>query len=116
MSQNNINIAEGYYKAMGEKDLAMVAKYVHPDVQFIAPLSQLSGREAVLEAAKKFITLFQTLKIRSSLGAGDQAVVVYDLECPAPIGTFSTAVLMTIKEDLIAKIELFFDARPFERK
>lgn len=116
MSQSNIMIAEAYYKAMGEKNVAAVGKYLHPDVQFVAPLGKMSSKEAVLEGAKKFTNLFKTLKIRSKFGSEDQAMVVYDLECPAPIGNFSTAVLMTFREGLISKIELFFDARPFETK
>ena len=76
----------------------------------------MEGKEAVLEATKRFITLFKTLKVRAKAGLGEQAIVVYDLECPAPIGLFSTAVLMTFQEGLILKIELFYDARPFEKK
>lgn len=116
MSQSNIMIAEAYYKAMGEKNVAEVGKYLHPDVQFVAPLGKMSGKEAVLEGAKKFTTLFKSLKIRSKFGSDDQAMVVYDLECPEPIGSFSTAALITFRESLVSKIELFFDARPFETK
>lgn len=113
MGQSNIQIAEAYYKAMGEKNVEAVGKCLHPDVQFVAPLGKMSGKEAVLEGAKRFTTLFKSLKIRSKFGSGDQAMVVYDLECPAPIGVFSTAVLMAFREGLVVKIELFFDARPF---
>ena len=116
MSQSTIMIAEAYYKAMGEKNVAAVGKYLHPDVQFVAPLGKMSGKEAVLEGAKKFTILFKALKIRSTFGSQDQAMVVYDLECPVPIGSFSTAVLMSFQEGLVSKIELFFDARPFETK
>ena len=113
---HNIMIAEAYYKAMGEKNIAEVGKYLHPDVQFVAPLGKMSGKETMLEGAKKFMNVFKALTIRSKFAAADQAMVVYDLECPQPIGSFSTAVLMSFQEGLISKIELFFDARPFESK
>lgn len=115
MDKSNAAIAETYYKAVGEKNVESIEKYIHPDIQFIAPLGKETGKEAFLEAAKKFTNLFTSLKIRAISGAENQAMVVYDLECPSPIGTFSTAVLMTFKEGLIAKIELFFDARPFSQ-
>lgn len=109
-------VAKDYYNALGERDFERVERCFHPEVEFIAPLAQLSGKEAVFEAAKRFTHLFNTLKIRECFGSGEQAVVVYDLECPAPVGNFSTAVLVTCREGLIAKLELFFDARPFEKK
>lgn len=58
MSKKNMIIAESYYKAMGDKDLEGIAKYLHPDVQFIAPLAKMTGKNAVLEAVKRFFSLF----------------------------------------------------------
>jgi hypothetical protein len=116
MAQSPMAIAEAYYKAMGEKNAGAVEKYLHPDIQFIAPLAKLTGKENVLEAAKRFTLLFKSLKIRCKFGSENQAMIVYDLECPEPIGSFSSTSLMTFHEGLISKIELFYDARPFEKK
>jgi ketosteroid isomerase-like protein len=116
ISMNNIAIIETYYKAMGEKNIASMEKYLHPDVQFISPLSKTKGKEAVLEATKGFANFFKTLTIRSSFGSADQAMIVYDVDCPEPFGIIRTASLMTFKEGIIVQIELFFDARPFEKK
>ena len=113
---NSIAIIESYYKAMGEKNIASMEKYLHPDVQFVSPLAKLKGKEAVLEATKGFANFFKTLTIRASFGLGDYAMIVYDVDCPEAFGTIPTASLMTFKEGTIVKIELFFDARPFEKK
>jgi hypothetical protein len=113
MNQNNVAIAKAFYTAMSEKKVSEMEKYLHPDVQFNAPLAKLEGKEAYLEALKEFTAFFKTLTIREKFGAGDQAMVVYDLECPVPIGKFSSAALMTLSKGLITKIELFYDARPF---
>lgn len=110
---NTAAIIDTYYKAVGEKKFDVVEKLLNPEVQFISPLAKWQGREAVLEATKKFTVVFKSLKLRATFGSKDQAMVVYDLECPAPIGTFSTAVLMSFKDGTIIKIELFFDPRPF---
>ena len=40
----------------------------------------------------------------------------YDMSVTAPIGTFRAAVLMEFIDRLISKIELFYDAGPFEEK
>ncbi len=116
MSKNCMSIGEAYYTKMGKKDIEGMKSYLHPDVLFVAPLATHSGKEAVLEAAKNFIAFFKTLTIRAKFGSADQAMIVYDLECPAPIGTFAAAVLMTFQGNLISKFELIFDARLFEKK
>jgi ketosteroid isomerase-like protein len=114
MNQNNVSIAENYYTTVGEKNIAALEKFLHPDVEFVGPLAKMTGREKVLEATRKFAILFRTLKIRSRFSAGNQAVVIYDLEFPEPIGSISSASLMTFEEGAIVKIELFYDARPFD--
>jgi ketosteroid isomerase-like protein len=116
MNQNNVAIAEAYYNAMSNKNMAEVERYLHPDVHFLAPLAKLTGKEAVLEAAQGFSHFFNSLTIRAKFGEADQAMVVYEVDCPVPVGLIRTAALMTFKEGLIARIELFYDARPFEMK
>ncbi len=43
-------------------------------------------------------------------------MLAYDFMFPAPIGTLRSAVLMDFSNQLISKIELFYDARPFVEK
>ena len=45
----------------------------------------------------------------------EPVMLTYDAEFGEPIGTCRTAVLMTFKDQLIERLELFFDARPFEK-
>jgi hypothetical protein len=42
-------------------------------------------------------------------------MLTYDGDFGEPIAICRTAVLMTFKHDLIGRIEIFFDARPFEK-
>ena len=116
MNTPHIASAEAYYKAFGNKDLAGMEKYLHPGVHFMGPLAELSGKDVVLEAARRLFGGFNALTIRAKVGAGNQVMVAYDLDCPQPIGIFRVAVLMTFTEDLISDIELFYDARPFEKR
>jgi hypothetical protein len=115
-TDSNVNIAEAYYNAMGDKNIEAAGDHLHPDVRFIAPFGNLTGKQAVLSAAKNFVANFNALTIRSKFGSPHQVMLAYDLDCPAPVGIVRTAALMTFKDDLIARIELFYDARPFETK
>lgn len=113
---NSIETAEAYYEAMGNKNTQEMAKYLHTDVHFIGPLAEIKGKESVLEAAKRLASLYTSLSIRAKFGSGDQVMIVYELDCQAPIGNFRVAALMDIRKELIERIELFYDARPFEKK
>lgn len=66
-------------------------------------------------AVKNFMTVFNKLTIRAACGHGDQVMLAYDLDCPAPFGLIRGAVLLTFKEDLIMGYELYYDARPFQK-
>ena len=114
-TQRNVASAEAYYQAMNDKDLAGVATHLHPDVRFMAPLAELTGKEAVLEAAKRFVNLTKSLRVRAKFGSDDKAMLTYDVDFGEPIGICRTAALMTFQDSLIVRIELFYDARPFER-
>lgn len=116
MSEKNIALAVAYYQAMGNKNLATIEKLLHPDVRLISPMAQIEGKDAVLNAVKHFLAVFNTLTIRAKFCSGDQAMVVYNLDCSAPFGIVRGAALLTFKEGLIIGYELFYDARPFEQK
>ena len=116
MNNNNLTVAEAYYTAMSEKNVMGMGKHLHPDIHFLGPLAEIKGKEEFLEAAKGFTSFFKTLTIRAKFGSEDQAMLVYDLDFPAPIGKLPTAALLTFQEGLISKIELFCDGRPFERE
>ncbi len=116
MSENNVAIAEAYYQAMGRKDLSSMEPYLDSKIHFIGPLSEVNDKDELIKATGRLFSLFNDLTIRAKLSSGDQAMIVYDLDCPQPIGKFRVASLMTFKNNLIKQIELFYDARPFDKK
>ncbi len=114
MTIDNTVIAKAYYTAMSKKNIPEIAKYLHQNVEFIGPLGTMSEKENVVKAVENFCEFFNKLQIRTTFASENQAVVIYDLDFPKPIGILSAAALMTIKNELVYKIELFYDARLFE--
>lgn len=113
MSEKNVTSAVAYYEAMNDKNIAAIEKFLHSEVKFLGPLANITGKNAYLESLQRFFfPSFQKLTIRSHFGSDDQAMVVFDLDCPAPVGIVRTASLMTFKNNLISHIEAFFDPRP----
>lgn len=112
----NLIIAESYYSSMLAKNFDKMASYLHNNVHFISPLAEMHSKESVVTAAKNFGGILQDIQIRSRFSSGNQIMFAYDMVAPAPIGKFRAAVLMEFTDALISKIELFYDARPFQQK
>lgn len=113
---NNLKFAENYYKAMLAKDFDEMASYLHDNAHFVGPLAEMHGKEAVVSAAKNFGGILQDIQIRSRFSSGNQIMFAYGMIVRPPIGKFRAAVLMEFTDRLISKIELFYDASPFEEK
>jgi SnoaL-like protein len=116
MTEKNVASAVAYYKAMADKNLTGMARHLHPDVRLVTPMEELTGKEAVLEAAKRLLPLINSIKVHAKFGSEDQAMLTYDMDFAAPIGVCRAAALMTFKDGLIMRNEIFFDARPFNKK
>jgi hypothetical protein len=78
-------------------------------------MAELAGKEAVLEAVRRFVNLARSVKVRARFAAGDQVMLAYDVDFPEPLGVCHTAVPMTFRDGLIASIKLFYDARRLEK-
>lgn len=115
MSDKNVASAVAYYQAMSNKDLSVIENYLHPEVRLIGPMADITGKDAVLNSVKHFFPVFNKLTVRAQCGNKDQVMMAYDLDCPAPIGLFRGAALLTFQNGLIIGYELFYDARPFEK-
>jgi hypothetical protein len=115
-SDDNLKSAENYYNAMLAKDFHKMTSYLHNDVHFIGPLAEMHGKDNIVTAAKNFGGILQDIQIRSRFAVDNQIMFAYDMIVPVPIGKFRAAVLMEFTDRLISKIELFYDASPFEEK
>lgn len=110
MAIDNAKKGEDYYKLIGEKNVEGIKKYLDPEVELISPLATLKGREAVAGSTGNFMKAFKTLKIRAKFGSGTQEMIVYDVNFPGVESNFPGASLLTFRNDLIVRIELFHDA------
>lgn len=116
METNQKAKAEEYYKLVSEKNVEGIKKYLHPQVELYGPMAALKGKEAVIEATSNFMKTFQSLTICAKFGAGDQAMIVYDVDMPGIANNFPGASLLSFRDGMIVKIELFYDASRFLEK
>ncbi len=112
-----ISIGTDYLQAWGRHDLKAVGSHLHPDLHFKGPLGERHGREAFLAGVARLLPLWQLQRVnlRSSFESGNQAMFAYDFVCAEPLGVCPIAELLTFQDGKIIGIELFLDARPFEK-
>jgi hypothetical protein len=116
MEKSLIELAEEYYLLIGEKNIEKVKHYLDPQVEFYGPLATLAGKEAVAGAVSNFMHVFKSLTIRAKLGAKDQAMIVYDVDIPGISTHFPGASLLSFRNGMIVRIELFYDGSHFVEK
>lgn len=112
----NLKAAIGYYNAMLSTKYDEMGSYLDDNVHFIGPLAEMHGKDAVVSAARNLSQLLGDITIRSQFAHENQVMLAYDFTFPQPIGKLRAAVLMDFADGLIARIELFYDGRPFEAK
>jgi len=115
MASSNAASAEAYHKAMNDKDASAMARHLHPDVRLVTPMEDLTGKDAVLAAAKKLLTFIQSIEVQAKFESETQAMLVYNMHFAGPVGVCRAAALITFKDGLIVRNELFFDASPFKQ-
>lgn len=111
MKTDTKGIGVAYYTALGEKNIDKLKEYLHPNIQFTDPQETVSGREAVLQAAKGFSGIFKSLAIRAKFGSENQAMFAYEVEIPGISKKLQAASLLSFEDGLISKIELFYDSK-----
>lgn len=111
--EQNLNLAEVYYGALLSKDFNKMSNCLHEEVDFVGPLAAIKGKEHVVLAAKNLSNLIKDIHIRAKFSAQNQIMFAYDFLFPKPIGCLRAAVLMNFTDNLISKIELFYDGAPF---
>ncbi|MCC8468108.1 MAG: nuclear transport factor 2 family protein [Rickettsia endosymbiont of Eriopis connexa] len=67
---------------MRDKNFDEMASCLHPNINFIGPLSIMDGKESVVEPAKNFSMFFKNLTIREKFHDGDKVMLVLDFDCP----------------------------------
>ncbi|MBA2369903.1 MAG: nuclear transport factor 2 family protein [Candidatus Protochlamydia sp.] len=116
MAVSNATKAEEYYNLIGEKNVEGLKKCLDHDVEFYSPLATLKGKEAVVGATGNFMNAIASLKIRAKFDSGDQAMIVYDVDFTGIASNFPGASLLTYRNNLIVRIELFHTSSHFKKE
>jgi ketosteroid isomerase-like protein len=111
---------EGYFDALKKK--ARWQDALATDVVFTSyasPVKQVAGRDAYLEATKRFYSTIADVEVRQLLVDGDRAVALthYTIQPPngAPPFASDVAESFSVRDGKIASLDIYFDSAPFPK-
>ena len=105
-------IVEQYFDAWTSKDFDTARSLLRDDLTFRGPIEALDSADALMGSIKGLAQIVTGAERRGLVEQGDQVCVIYDLHT-VPIPDAPVAEWYTVRDDKIASIQAFFDARPF---
>lgn len=86
---------------------------------FTSPVKEASGKQAFLEATKRFYGTIAKVNVRQILVDGDQtcALTRYEVQPPGgkPAFTSDVAEIFTVRNDRITSFAIYFDTAPYPK-
>ena len=115
MNANVLEIGEAYLKALDRKDVQTIISLVDLDIRFKTPVEESFTRDDFIMSVRRMLINLRGVHITAKFSSGEQAIFTYEMNFNEPVGIVKTASIMAFAGDKIKDIEVFFDARPFER-
>lgn len=86
---------------------------------FTSPMKQVTGKDAYLQATKRFFSMISSVEVRDLIVSGDQACALtrYDLRPPNGGSAFSSDVaeIFAVRGGKIDSLGIYFDSAPFAK-
>ena len=112
------NVIERYFKALEDKkgwdslltdDVAFTS--------FTSPNRQIAGKQAYIEATKRFYSTFQSFEVRGLITEGSKACALTRYQLKGPTGAFQSDVaeIFTVRDGKIDSLGIYFDSAPFPK-
>jgi SnoaL-like domain len=104
-----LEIARAYYRAWTTtKDFDAAASLLADDLETDLPVNTYDGKGEFVEAIRGFGGLVTRVQMLGETAAGNEAVLIYDLEMP-PLGVLRVAEQLTLVDGRIAFIRQVHD-------
>lgn len=105
-------VVDRYFAAMASKDFATMRTLLHDDVSFKGAFGTTNGAEDYIEGIKQTTANTTALERRVLFAEGENVCQVYDMVVAKSAVTVPIAQWFTIRDNRIAKLQVFFDPRP----
>src|ERR1700753_4203570 len=101
---NTSEIARAYHRAWTvDKDFATAAGLLAEDLRTDLPVNVYAGKEEFVEAITGFGGLIAGVEMLGAIAAGNEAVLIYDLDMP-PLGVLRMAEQLTVVDGRVPSV------------
>lgn len=107
-------IALAYIEACGRKDLQTVERLLASNVSFVGPGNAVTGAAPYLSVLKRLGPVWQGSEVHKAFVDGADVCVLYDFVTNTPAGKVPIVEWLSIENDRIASVRLFFDRVSFK--
>jgi len=112
------NVIESYFKALEARKgwESLLADDV-VFTSFTIPNREITGKQAYIEATKRFYSTIQSFELRGLLVEGSKACAQTRYQLKGPAGAFQSDVaeIFTVRDGKIAALGIYFDSAPFPK-
>lgn len=108
-----LGVVERYKQAFGSGDVPKARSLLADDLHFTGPIDEFHSADDYVQSLAKLGRIVTGTDVKKVLADGDDVVTIYDLHTNTPAGTSAVAEWATVKDGKIAKLRVYFDARPF---
>ena len=110
---------QGYFNCLKQK--TEWESFLSADMiftSFTSPIKQVTGKEAYIEATKRFYSMIISVEVKDLMIEGEKACALTRYELQPPKGnTFisDVAEIFTVKNGKIDSFAIYFDSAPFPK-
>lgn len=107
-------VALAYIDACSRKDFSAVAELLAPNVEFLGPGTSVTGSAPYLAILKRLGTVWERSDVKHTFSDGDDVCVIYDFVTNTEAGAVPIVEWLTIREQQVTSVKLFFDRISFQ--
>jgi ketosteroid isomerase-like protein len=107
------DVVARYHEAWRRKDFESARELLADDLRFSGPFDTFDNADDLVAALRELAPISRDAEVHKVFEDGDDVCVLFDLVTNTPIGSAPVAEWHTVRDDKIAAIRVYFDARPF---
>lgn len=111
MNKSNLEYAKQYYDWIVKKDLNNINNLLHETIEFVGPMCTIKGKSEVFSAITGYAKIVEDIEIIDKFSSNDKVMLTYLLTYQGQKSR--AAVMLTFANNLIKKLELYYDPTPF---
>ncbi|MCB9587891.1 MAG: nuclear transport factor 2 family protein [Polyangiaceae bacterium] len=107
-------VALAYIDACSRKDFGAVAALLAADLEFVGPGNRVTGAKPYLAILERLGSVWERSDVKHTFSDGDNVCVIYDFVTNTEAGAVPIVEWLTVNEQRIQCVKLFFDRVSFQ--